>query len=102
MSTLHIVNKSPFTHSTLASCLHVCGDSDAILLLEDGVLAGLKGAPCAEEMSVAITKGIKIFALTDDTQARGLSEKIRTDIQITDYNGFVQLSIEHRSVQSWY
>jgi len=102
MSTLHTVNKSPFTHNTLASCLQVCSDSDAILLLEDGVLAGLKGAPCAEEMSAAITKGIKIFALINDIQARGLSEKIRPDIQMTDYNGFVQLSLEHRSVQSWY
>lgn len=102
MSTLHTVNKSPFTHNTLVSCLQVCGDSDAILLLEDGVLAGIKGAPCTEEMSAAITKGIKIFALIHDAQARGLSEKIRADIQMTDYNGFVQLSLEHRSVQSWY
>lgn len=102
MSTLHTVNKSPFMHNTLASCLQVCGNSDSILLLEDGVLAGLKGAPCAEEISAAIIKGIKIFALKNDIQARGLAEKIRTDIQTTDYNGFVQLSLEHRSVQSWY
>lgn len=102
MSTLHTVNKSPFTHNTLASCLQVCSNLDAILLLEDGVLAGLKGAPCAEEISLAIAKGTKIFALADDILARGLSEKIRADIDTTDYSGFVQLSLEHRSVQSWY
>lgn len=102
MTTLHTINKSPFTHNTLTSCLQVCSKEDGILLLEDGVMAGLKGAPCAEDISAAIAKGIKIFALENDVQARGLAEKIRADIQITTYNGFVQLSLEHRSVQSWY
>jgi tRNA 2-thiouridine synthesizing protein B len=102
MSTLHTVNKSPFTNNTLTSCLQVCGEGDAILLLEDGVLAGLKGSPCTEELTQSITRGINVFALAEDVQARGLTEKIRADIRITDYNGFVQLSLEHKSVQSWY
>jgi tRNA 2-thiouridine synthesizing protein B len=102
MSTLHTINKSPFAHSTLASCLQVCGHQDGILLLEDGVFGGLSSAPCAEELSAMISSGLKVYALAGDVSARGLKEKIRSDILVTDYSGFVQLSIEHKCVQSWY
>jgi len=102
MSTLHTINKSPFSHTTLTSCLQVCGQQDGILLLEDGVFGALQSAPCAEDMSDMIEKGIKVYALASDINARGLQEKIRKDIVVTDYNGFVQLSIEHNCVQSWY
>ena len=102
MSTLHTINKSPFSHATLASCLQVCGKQDGILLLEDGVFGGLISAPCAEELSTLINSGMKVYALINDVNARGLQEKIRSDIYLTDYNGFVRLSIEHNCVQSWY
>ncbi|VAW78495.1 hypothetical protein MNBD_GAMMA15-577 [hydrothermal vent metagenome] len=34
---LHTVNKSPFSHSSLESCLRFVGEGDVILLLVDGV-----------------------------------------------------------------
>jgi tRNA 2-thiouridine synthesizing protein B len=102
MSTLHTINKSPFSHATLASCLQVCGKEDGILLLEDGVFGALTNSPCAEELIAIIETGVKVYALKGDVNARGLQEKIPTSIQLTDYNGFVQLSIEHKCVQSWY
>jgi tRNA 2-thiouridine synthesizing protein B len=102
MSTLHTINKSPFSHATLASCLQVCGKQDGILLLEDGVFGALISSPCAEELLAMIQAGLKVYALSGDVNARGLQEKIRTGIQLTDYNGFVQLSVEHKCVQSWY
>lgn len=102
MSTLHTINKSPFSHATLASCLQVCGKQDGILLLEDGVFGALNSAPCAEELSAIINSGVKVYALAGDVNARGLQEKLRKDVVVTDYNGFVQLSIAHNCVQSWY
>lgn len=102
MSTLHTINKSPFSHSTLASCLQVCGKNDGLLLLEDGVFGAMASAPCAADLSALIASGLKVYALASDVKARGLEAKVRSDILITDYNGFVQLSIEHTSVQSWY
>ncbi len=102
MSTLHTVNKSPFSHTTLSSCIQVCGNEDGILLLEDGVFGAMTGAPCAEQLSELIDKGIKIYAIQGDINARGLQEKLRKDIVTTDYNEFVQLSLQHRCVQSWY
>lgn len=102
MTTLHTVNKSPFTNTTLSSCLQVCGKGDNILLLEDGVFGAMSSAPCAQELSQLIKNGVTVYALTSDVNARGLQEKVRRDIFITDYHGFVQLSTEHRCVQSWY
>ena len=102
MSTLHTVNKSPFSHNTLSSCIKVCSKLDAILLLEDGVFGAMRSAPCAEDLSALIARGIKVYALEPDVKARGLSEKMLDRIELTSYNEFVQLSLTHRSVQSWY
>lgn len=102
MSTLHTVNKSPFSHNTLSSCIKVCGKQDAILLLEDGVFGAMRNSPCAEELQQLIDQGVGVYALASDVKARGLAEKILPQIALTDYNEFVQLSLDHRSVQSWY
>jgi len=102
MSTLHTVNKSPYSNNTLASCIKVCGCKDAILLLEDGVFGALQNAPCAEELQQLIAGGVKVFVLDVDVQARGLMETLAEHITLTSYSDFVQLSLTHRSVQSWY
>lgn len=102
MSTLHTINKSPFSHNVLSSCLQICGSGDVILLLEDGVFGALNSAPCAEEMSGIIARGIMVFALANDLKARGIADKTRSDVTVTDYNGFVELSIQYKCIQSWY
>jgi tRNA 2-thiouridine synthesizing protein B len=102
MSTLHTINKSPYVHNSLASCLKVCIENDGILLLEDGVFGILTSAPGAEELQALIQRGIKVFALINDIKARGLEEKLAPNIKPIDYNTFVQLTLDHRCVQSWY
>jgi tRNA 2-thiouridine synthesizing protein B len=102
MSTLHTINKSSFTHSTLLSCLQICGEEDGILLLEDGVFGAMNSSPCIEKLAEFMQKGAKVYALIGDVQARGLDKKLHPSIHVTDYNGFVELSVEHRCVQSWY
>lgn len=102
MSTLHTVNKSPFTHGTLTSCLSICSQSDGILLLEDGVFGAISGSPCADTLQTLIDNGVKVYALSSDVKARGLQTRLLKNIVLTDYTGFVQLSIDHRCVQSWY
>jgi tRNA 2-thiouridine synthesizing protein B len=72
------------------------------LLLEDGVLGAITSSPVAEQLSAAMARGIKVYALSGDIRARGLSAKLAINIQTTDYNGFVELSMEYRCVQSWY
>lgn len=102
MSTLHTINKSPYSNNSLSSCMKICSASDAILLLEDGVFGALKSAPEAESLQQLILFGTKIFAIDVDVKARGLTGKLIGAIELIDYNSFVQLSIEHRCIQSWY
>lgn len=102
MSTLHTISKSPYVHTTLSSCLKVCIESDGILLLEDGVFGAIISAPGADELQLLIQHGVKVFALINDIKARGLEEKLAPNITLVDYNTFVQLTLAHRCVQSWY
>lgn len=102
MSTLHTINKSPYSHNTLISCIKVCSERDGILLLEDGVFGAITSAPEADELQRLIQAGISVFALINDIKARGLEDKIAPNIKLIDYSIFVQLTLNHRSVQSWY
>lgn len=102
MSTLHTINKSPYAHNTFLSCLKVCAERDGILLLEDGVFGTIPSSPGADELQQLIQRGVRVFALIDDIRARGLEEKIAANITLIDYNAFVQLTLDHRCVQSWY
>jgi len=92
---LHTVNKSP-RNSTLQSCLRVAAKDSAILLIEDGVYAALAGTEL---------EGLgdhKVYALTADVKARGLLDKLSTQIILVDYAGFVALVEQYDCVQSWY
>ena len=91
MSTLHVVSHSPFSDSRLDSCLRICGAKDAILLCGDGAY-GLH-APALQ------TKGVKVFVLAEDMQARNLPLPDWADS--VDYPGFVQLSLDYDKVNSW-
>jgi tRNA 2-thiouridine synthesizing protein B len=45
---------------------------------------------------------ISFFVLGPDLKARGLSEgNVVEGVKVVDYNGFVDLTVEHDSVQSW-
>ncbi len=102
MSTLHTVNKSPFTHTTLASCIAISGTADAILLLEDGVLGALASSPCANALKQLSTQGVKLYALLGDVKARGISARLNPAFTLIDYPEFVHLSASYQRVQSWY
>lgn len=102
MSTLHTINKSPYMNNALASCIRVCAASDAILLLEDGVLGATKSSPQADAIHRLIESGVRVFAISFDIKARGLSELQLESVELVDYDDFVTLTIQHRCVQSWY
>ncbi|MDO3382286.1 sulfurtransferase complex subunit TusB [Gilvimarinus algae] len=101
MSTLHTVNKSPFSNNSLESCLQLCSEQDCILLIEDGAYGAVAHSPCAGSLQQASARGIGIYVLQSDAQARGLQDLL-DNIEPTDYQGFVQLSCQHQCIQSWY
>lgn len=92
MSTLHIVNKSPFRTDALQRCLTLVAPGDSILLIEDGVLAAnlstLAGSLAGRE--------VDCYALSDDLAARAVSIA-ETGIRLVDTAGFVKLVCEHRN-----
>ncbi|UVM70585.1 sulfurtransferase complex subunit TusB [Pseudomonas alvandae] len=96
MSTLHVLSHSPFGDSRLASCLRILGTHDALLLCGDATYALQPGtAPFA----TLHAGGCKVFALTEDAQARALP--IPDWAEAIDYPGFVELSIQHDKVNTW-
>jgi tRNA 2-thiouridine synthesizing protein B len=101
MSILHTVNKSPFEKNSLDSCLSLAKEGSAVLLIEDGVFAALKGAAKESQMKEASQK-LKLFVLGPDLNARGMTEERVIDgIEIVDYAGFVDLAATHDKVNAW-
>lgn len=98
---LHLVNKSPFERRTLEACLRRAAPGSAILLYEDAVYAALSGTSVADDVSKA-TNAFDIYVLGPDLAARGLADAaVIEGVQTVDYDGFVDLTVERRSVQSW-
>ena len=97
---LHIVNKSPQERNTLDSCLRVAQAGGAVLLIEDGVYAVVKGNSAEAKLKAAMEK-FKLYALAPDVDARGIADRVMDGITLVDYAGFVKLAAESRNCQSW-
>ncbi|MBT6273578.1 MAG: sulfurtransferase complex subunit TusB [Chromatiales bacterium] len=101
MSMLHTVNKSPFEKNSLASCVDHAIAGSAILLIEDGVYGAQRSARAEALISDALTR-CQVFVLRSDLRARGLDEdEIIEGISVVDYSGFVDLAVEHDTVNAW-
>jgi len=97
---LHTVNKSPFDHNTLETCLRFAKQGSAVLLIEDGVYAAARETAVAKQVQDAL-KSVSIYALKSDLEARGMQNRVMDGIQLVDYAGFVDLVVAHNTVQSW-
>lgn len=87
MPTLHLVNKQ----SALAACLAVAAAEDAVLLLEDGVYAGVP----------ALAPERPLHALAADVTARGIANRLAEQVRVIDDAGFVSLVEVHQPVVTW-
>ena len=97
---LHAVNKSPFEHKALETCLRFARQGSAVLLIEDGVYAAAKDTAIAPKVQEAL-KAVQIYALKPDVEARGMQNRVMDGVRLVDYGGFVDLVAEHNAVQSW-
>ena len=101
MSALHIVNKSPFERNSLNSCLRLAAKGSAVLLFEDGVIGAMKNTKHSGAVAKAMSE-VSFYVLGPDIKARGLNDSNVIDgIKVIDYDGFVDLTAEHNTVQSW-
>lgn len=101
MSTLNIVNKSPFEKRSLEQCLPRMGKGDSLLLIEDASVAAVNGNAHAVSIENA-GKDAGVYVLQPDLEARGLGETaLVSGIQKVGYDGFVELCTQHDRVHSW-
>lgn len=96
---LHILNKSPLEKSTLDTVLRLA-NSGALLLIEDAVYAATRGNAAEPKMREAMAK-LPVYALAPDLQARGMADRLIDGVKTIDYEGFVDLVVEHPNCQSW-
>lgn len=97
---LHIVNKSPFERNTFESCLRHAVKGSAILFIEDGIYAVLKGTQASNAVKAAM-KDCTFYVLQPDVDARGMQGRVVDGVKAVDYGGFVDLTAEHKTIQSW-
>lgn len=98
---LHLVNKSPTDRNSLDSCLRLAKGGSSILLIEDGVYAAQSNATHAKAIAERMDD-LAFYVLGPDISARGLDDKSMVDgITVVDYEGFVDLVVEHETSQSW-
>lgn len=97
---LHTINQSPFNSNGFTRCLTMALPGSAILLIEDGVYGALAGGQFAAQLESAMAEH-NIYALQADVQARGLANRLMTEVKLVDYAGFVDLAIEHEATIAW-
>ncbi|MGA9619607.1 MAG: sulfurtransferase complex subunit TusB [Serratia proteamaculans] len=94
---LYTLGRSP-TQCDLPVLLRLAAAGDDLLLLQDGVLAGLAGSA---HLELLLNAPISLYALQDDLEARGLVGHFSHKITVIGYNHFVELTEKHRSQMSW-
>ena len=95
---LNIVNKSPAQSNALQSCLRVVQEGHCILLIEDAVYAAVAGGLADLEQ---LPKGVKVYALLPDLEARAMAGRCIEGVETVDYGGFVDLVAAQPTCQSW-
>jgi len=96
---LHIINRSPFSDNTLENCLNTAAGGE-ILLIEDAVCAATSGNAFEKKLRAAMGR-FKISVLSPDLEARGLAERLIDGVSPVDYGGFVDLTVNNKTCQSW-
>ena len=101
MAMLHIVNKSPFERVAFESCLNHASAGDSIIMIEDATVGAVQNTRFSQSIEAAL-KDKSVYVLSGDLAARGLSEdRIITGVTSVDYAGFVDLTVENDTTQSW-
>lgn len=96
MSSLHTIAKSPGSN-LLESCTRLLSDKDVLLFIEDGVIYASRS-----DLLAPLSGKLKLFALREDVSARGLQNKIASNVEVISMRKFVQLCCDHKKVINWF
>ena len=94
---LHTLNQSPWQRD-ISGPLRLVLPGDELLLLSDGVIAGVQGS---RFLDLLLAAPITLYALNEDIEARGLSAQISDSVVRVSYTDFVRLTAKHDSQLSW-
>lgn len=94
---LYTFRYSPF-NSDIHAILRYMQLGDCLLLIEDGVLAGLTDSAPLEAL---LACSWSVCALQNDIDARGLGVRFSDKIPRIGYTDFVKLTIEHQQHFAW-
>ena len=99
-STLHTIASSWHDSTWLFEQLAFASKGDAILLIQDAVLAVHSPLSLGSFVAKCQAKGVALAVLTDDMKLRGVTNHYDA-IQPVDYAGFVDLVVQHGKQVSW-
>ncbi|CAK9886506.1 MAG: Protein TusB [Candidatus Erwinia impunctatus] len=94
---LHTLSRSPY-QCDLTTLLRLISADDDLLLIQDGVLAAIAGSTVSKVLS---EQGITCYVLREDVMARGLTAQLAESVILTDYSGFVGLTVRHQQHMAW-
>ncbi|MCG8709644.1 sulfurtransferase complex subunit TusB [Brenneria sp. 4F2] len=94
---LHTLSHSPY-HCDIDTLIRCLGPEDALVLLQDGILAALADSAVGNRLRDA---SIPLYVLKNDTDARGLTEQISDNFKLIGYNQFVQLTVKYSQHLAW-
>lgn len=96
---LHTLNKTGAHKEINEQLSATVASEDSIILIEDAVYQ----APNCEFSSLGHWSNIvsTVYVLREDAVARGISLDL-SDVSYVDYRDFVDLSVSHQKVISWY
>jgi len=94
---LHTLHHSPW-QCDMTMLLRTMQAGDDLLLLSDGVIAGIEGS---HYLDLLLAAPISVHALNEDVVARGLSGQISNNIARVSYTEFVSLTVKHAVQMSW-
>lgn len=94
---LYTLSRSPFA-CDLASLLLTVRSGDDLLLLQDGVIAGVKGTAALVKL---LASPLGLYALEADLAARGLLAHFSDKITVIGYNDFVSLTVKQPQQMAW-
>lgn len=97
MSTLHLLNESPFIGSSLTTALLFAKIDDGLLLTGDAVYALQKDTIPYQLLKKS---NLTLHVLKEDLIARNLTNTL-ANVKIINYNEFVELCIFHDKVVTW-
>jgi tRNA 2-thiouridine synthesizing protein B len=80
--------------------LAFAGRGDAVLLLQDGVLAAQSPIALSSFLAKCHAFGVQVYVLQEDCILRGIQNQYQ-QLQAVDYAGFVNLVAAHDKQVAW-